>query len=176
MGRSPMILTWPYWISTLTRPKARSAFLFLPILCAALTFAAPASAQVALSFTFIPGLVDRTALRTYLKSVNKPELSSFDIAGPDLNKDGLREFVLRPKGCTAATMGCTYLILAEKRQKIIALGEITAQKVILSPSFSHGIQDFLAFQSDTNDYEYVRYAWSPSEMRYTLAEPQKTGL
>ena len=129
-------------------------------------------AAIALSFGQKPSIVSLKNIDSFLKTHQRGNQSDYDIAENDLNNDGLQEFVLRPKTCPSDPKPCQYMILAENKNKIYILGMISAYKLMLSGTFSNGIQDFLAFQSDNNDYEYERYIWSPTEARYILEKVQ----
>lgn len=128
----------------------------------------PATANQPLNFEAKLGLVSQSLITEYLKNQNLGDFSSFETAKADLNADNIDEIILRPRECLPQNVKCTFLILAENSQKVTLLGKVSAYKLHLGSTFSYGIQDFLAFKSDNNDYEYVRYVWSPERSEYIL--------
>jgi hypothetical protein len=133
------------------------------------TYGASAQGQN-LFFNAKLGIVDANTIDLFLIESKRERLEKFDVATPDLNTDGIPEFVLKPKNCPAGPAGCTYVILAENKTSMVLLGEIKARKLLLGNAFTHGIQDFLAFNNDNNDYEYVRYVWSPVDAAYIVEQ------
>lgn len=131
-------------------------------------FTTYAHATETLNYNHTPSVVSIMNIDSFLESYKKGTHADYDIAAADLNGDGLMEFILRSRPCPSEVKTCTHMILAENKNKIYILGIISAHKLMLSRTFTHAIQDFLAFQSDNNDYEYERYIWSPSDAHYIL--------
>ena len=152
------------------RPQSALLLSVLALLCfSQKTHGASAQGQN-LFFNAKLGIVDANEIDLFLIESKRERLEKFDISTPDLNRDGITEYVLKPKNCPAGPAGCTYVILAENKASMVLLGEIKARKLLLGSAFTHGIQDFLAFNNDNNDYEYVRYVWSPVDAAYIVEQ------
>ena len=152
------------------RPQSALLLSVLALLCfSQKTHGASAQGQN-LFFNAKPGIVDTNTIDLFLIESKRERLEKFDISTPDLNRDGITEYVLKPQNCPAGPAGCTYVILAENKASMVLLGEIKARKLLLGNAFTHGIQDFLAFNNDNNDYEYVRYVWSPVDAAYIVEQ------
>ena len=89
----------------------------------------------------------------------------YKLARIDLNGDGDDEYLLSPILCEVT---CRHKILAYRKNKLIQIAEITARNIMLGGSYTHGIKDILAFDSEINDYNFVIYIWSPAEKMYIL--------
>lgn len=95
-------------------------------------------------------------------------MENYQVAEADLNRDGMGEYVLRQKKCFGKEKLCTFLILAESRGNIVLLGKFSARSLAVGDSYTSGVQDILAFQSDNNDYGYDIFVWDPPSKMYIL--------
>ena len=95
-------------------------------------------------------------------------MENYQAAEMDLNRDSLSEYILRQKKCYGDEKLCTFLILAESRGNIVLLGKFSARNLALGNSYSFGVQDILAFQSNNNDYGYDIFVWDPPTKMYIL--------
>lgn len=95
-------------------------------------------------------------------------MENYQTAEMDLNRDGLNEYILRQKKCYGKEKLCTFLILAESRGNIVLLGKFSARNLALANSYTSGVQDILAFQSNNNDYGYDIFIWDPPSKMYIL--------
>lgn len=105
---------------------------------------------------------------SFLEKTYDTNLSQYDVAGIDLNNDGIDEHILKQIRCNIQTKQCTHLILAEKQKEILLLSKIKAYNLMIGGSSSHGIKDLLAFKNKINDYNFDIYMWSPSQKMYIL--------
>ncbi|PCI97172.1 MAG: hypothetical protein COB14_09385 [Alphaproteobacteria bacterium] len=105
---------------------------------------------------------------SFLEKTYDTNLSQYDVAGVDLNNDGIDEHILKQLLCNIQTKQCTHLILAEKQEDILLLSKIKAYNLMIGGTSSHGIKDVLAFNNKINDYNFDIYMWSPSQKMYIL--------
>lgn len=115
---------------------------------------APASAQLMLG--------DWLARETSLT------LDDYETAMADLNRDGLGEYILKPRKCYGSDGLCEFLVLAGAGGQAVLLAKISAKKLALGDSYHAGVQDILAFRRNNNDYEYDIFVWDPPSMVYVL--------
>ena len=108
-----------------------------------------------------------------IKSFTVNELSSplekFDLAGTDLNGDGLHEFIVRAKMCERAPL-CDYFILGEAKNTMINLGKIEAAYILLGNDYAHGVRNLLVFDNQENDFDFQLYTWDPEQSLYREAQ------
>ena len=137
----------------------------LPIL---LVFVAtgPALATDALDFNGQTSQREKALLGQYAASHLKQPLETLSLARPDLNGDGMGEYVLRPE-CAKI---CTFTILAEKKDEIIELGMIEARELRLGNAYTGSVRNIIAFKDAINDYERTVYVWEPKSARYMMKE------
>jgi hypothetical protein len=88
------------------------------------------------------------------------------IARPDLNEDGLNEYIIRT-GCSNL---CTFVVLAERDNEIIELGEIQARTVALGNDYSGSVRNIIALQDNINDYKRTVYSWEPGTSQYMIKD------
>lgn len=96
------------------------------------------------------------------------DMKNYQVAEVDLNGDALSEYILRQKKCYGNEKLCSFLILAESRGNIVLLGKFRARNLALGKTYTSGVQDILAFQSDNNDYGYDIFIWDPPSKMYIL--------
>ena len=121
---------------------------------------------------FNSGISPRIQKKILLHLRDERDTGSEDsgIAGADLNRDGIDEFIVDSSGCRAAQTKCTYLILAESGENMIRLGRLAAYNIMLADSYSHGVRDIMAFNNADNDFAHTLYVWEPDRSRYIMAE------
>jgi len=96
------------------------------------------------------------------------EASQYVMADVDLNLDGIDEHILKRKSCKTSVNTCTFIIIAEKDDRILLLSKISAKNLMVDGKVTYGIKNLLAFNSDRNDYKYDIYMWSPKEKLYIM--------
>lgn len=94
--------------------------------------------------------------------------SHYVMADVDLNGDGIDEHILKRKSCKTSVSTCTFIIIAEKDDRILLLSKISAKNLMVDGKVTYGIKNLLAFNSDRNDYKYDIYMWSPKEKLYIM--------
>ncbi|MCB1681688.1 MAG: hypothetical protein H6858_03015 [Rhodospirillales bacterium] len=107
-------------------------------------------------------------MSNYVQKNLEMNMENFKAVEIDLNRDGLNEYIIRQKKCYGGEQACTYYILAESRGNMVLLGKIRARNLALGGSYTYGVQDILAFQSNNNDYEYDIFIWDPPSKMYIL--------
>ena len=104
----------------------------------------------------------------FLKNETGTNASEYLIADVDLNGDGIDEHILKRKTCKTPVSTCTFIIIAEKEDRILLLSKISAKNLMVDGKVTYGIKNLLAFNSDRNDYKYDIYMWSPKEKLYIM--------
>lgn len=105
-------------------------------------------------------------LKQFTSAAMESTLDAYDVAGTDLNDDGLDEFILKSKTCDQK---CRFAVVAENNRKIIPLVSIEAANVVLGNEFEHGVRNLLVFENPNNDFDYVLYTWHPLSSTYKKA-------
>lgn len=93
------------------------------------------------------------------------------IAEVDLNNDSIDEYILEENTRTSIR---NFEILALIDEKLIPLGNIRAQKIMLAYDEQNGVRSILGFKDAKNDYEYDVYAWDAMRSRYSNVKNIKT--
>lgn len=92
--------------------------------------------------------------------------TGYEVAETDLNTDGSPEYVLKSSECQNKRKFCDFFVIALKNDDFLVLAQISGTNIIIDSKKNHGILDILAFNIHKNDYDYTRYVWSPSRMKY----------
>lgn len=146
--------------------------------CIALTFMAvfPRLAYAIETPVYLPHIepIAKSKISVYF-SQNNLKFEDYRFAQIDINGDNFPEFLAQKTSCADQKTFCDYMILAEDGKTVISLLSISAKNLAISDTKTNGIHDILAIQSKKNDYEYLRYVWSPADMTFLLAEPQIEG-
>lgn len=95
---------------------------------------------------------------------------NFDIAQADLNGDGLYEFIIKQKTCTAPDKNCDIFVLARRDTTMIELLRVQARHVALDRDYHKGVRSLLAFKDAYNDFKYDVYVWEAKQSRYILSQ------
>ncbi len=106
----------------------------------------------------------------FLQEQYKSNSKYYDIASIDLNNDGILEHILKRKTCDIKKNLCTYIIIAEKAERILLLSKIRAHRLVIDSNASYGIKNILAFRNKKNEYNYDIYMWSPKENMYIMSK------
>lgn len=109
-------------------------------------------------------------IKSFSNNTLNKSISGFDIAGTDLNSDGLDEYVLRSKRCENMTL-CQFGILAETDGGIHVLGEFKGKNLLLGNEYTHGVRNILIFGNLMNDFDYEVYTWHPEASSYRKVRP-----
>lgn len=96
--------------------------------------------------------------------------SGYEVAEADLNRDGTPEYILKSENCTTQRKFCDFFVLAVRDNDSLVLAQLSASRVVVDNKKNHGILDILAFNVHKNDYDYTRYVWLPSQMKYVPEE------
>ncbi len=139
-------------------------FYFLILTLAGVSFLSRADAAEKITYNKFLSERETRLIYTFL-SIEQP--NTLDIAATDLNKDGLNEYIVKDKNCTPK-QGCTFKIIAQNSEELIALTEIKALRLMLGDSYANGVRNLLAFQSPENDFKHHVYSWNPEQSRYRL--------
>lgn len=131
-----------------------------------LAFPRDATAYESLAYGAALPPSSRLLLEEWLEQEKETELSLYEVAVADLNRDGIGEYVLKPRKCYGKGGFCTFIVLAEGQKGALVLGKISAKKLALGDSYHTGVQDILAFRSNNNDYEYDIFVWDPLASEY----------
>ncbi len=107
-------------------------------------------------------------INNFLNNEYDMSISAYDIAGIDLNNDGIDEHILKQKKCYQDKKVCKYLIIAEKRNEIILLSKIKAKNIMIGETSSNGVKDILVFKNQINDYDFDIYIWSSEQKMYII--------
>ncbi len=106
----------------------------------------------------------------FLQKEYKTDSTKYNIAGIDLNNDGVLEYILRRKSCDIKKNMCTHIIIAENKDKILLLSKIRAKRLAVDSRYTNGIKNLLAFKNSDNDYNFDIYMWSSKEKMYIMSE------
>ncbi len=128
--------------------------------------ASQAHAADSLNFNGKANEREKALLAAYALDHLKTPLEDLAVARPDLNGDGLGEYIVRVK-CEAL---CSFAILAESKDKIVELGKIEAREIQLGNAYSGSVRNIIAFKDAVNDYGRTVYSWEPKSARYMIKE------
>lgn len=148
----------------------KQKYIGLTLLCLPFMFLSPRSAHAleALKFQEDYSTSLKFQIDHFLKESQGTSASQYVMADVDLNNDGIDEHILRRKSCETPSTMCTYIIIAEKDDRILLLSKISAKNLMVDGKMTYGIKNLLAFNNDRNDYEYDIYMWSPKEKLYIM--------
>lgn len=127
----------------------------------------PALAADPLRFDYTPSQRLQLHIGAFLQTSDST-LSAPVYAGTDLNKDGLKEYIVRDAACESGEAFCTYLIFADDGAGVLELGRVEARRLMLGNGYTAGVRDLLAAENPANDFEYQLYVWEPRQSRYTI--------
>lgn len=145
--------------------------LILAILAAAclLAPALPARADDGLDYRLFAKDVRENEILIFLKEQGLFTIGlPFKIADPDLNDDGVPEWVIRQdktSGCESRG-DCEYLVIALKDKKPFVLAKINAIRIGVLDDTVFGVKKLAVYNDLSNDYKYITYAWTPE--KYTF--------
>ncbi|MGN7439108.1 MAG: hypothetical protein ACTHOO_10760 [Alcanivorax sp.] len=149
------------------RTRIQSGLITLVILSGFL-FSHHAHAIEALKFRDEYSTTLKFQIDHFLQQEQRSDASQYVIATVDLNNDGVSEHILKRKSCNTPVSTCTFIIIAEKGDRILLLSKISAKNLMVDGKVTYGVKNLLAFNDDMNDYEYDIYMWSPKEKLYIM--------
>ena len=109
-------------------------------------------------------------IKSYSFKTLQKNSTPLEIAKIDLNRDGLHEFITRPRVCGNENI-CDFNVLAETDQGIVVLGHFKGANILLGNEFQYGVRNLLVFGNSMNDFDYTLYTWHPEVSAYRKGQP-----
>ena len=164
-----MISTWLFWISTFQNKHLPLITLSLLLISLVPT---SAQAQEGMSFKAAQNYKERK-VTSFVQEQSQTSDVKYILSSADLNDDGVNEYIVKPKTCSANNF-CNHTIIAYMNDKPIVLLSTIARSIIVKNTHHYGVKDITTYSSPMNDFQKSEYQWNPFSYVYEQKDVFKT--